>query len=414
MTSGSFIGNVQQKPQRSSSSSGMIQKPPLQRALSQHYRSLPSTKKVENYIDLTLDDSELLRGRPVGSDGSATTPSRISGSRLKLEVPNNAVKFSESPNVLDRLPDSQLPPLILRGRPKLQFQGQSQLQGAKDAPLISSIRGGENITVQIPLPMPIRPGQGARCPLRERPSQISAHKKDARPKPYILEVPSTAPRYPPNGASHSICKISILTCLIGFADFFPWTGDHPEDLFTDNIIRQGYFDKIQNTQNETASAKSCIFSSLKHKSGLQTLSSLFTNVLFQRRAHGQITAAPTFKPPPRVTLTDTKREMWLRDLANPSISLRRLSRTIPHGIRGKVLLEQCLNKNIPTERAVWLAKCVGANEIRAFKRKGVTGTFPMGGEAKWIRDWTAFVEQFVEGIVASCGDKDWKSRVLYV
>jgi mediator of RNA polymerase II transcription subunit 12, fungi type len=156
-----------------------------------------------------------------------------------------------------------------------------------------------------------------------------------------------------------------------------------------------------------------IFPAVKHKSGLYTLSSLFATVLSQRRTHGQITSAPTFKPPPRVTLTDTKRETWLRDLANPSIPLRRLSRTIPHGIRGKVLLEQCLSKQIPTERAVWLAKCVGANEIRAFKRKGVTGAFAMGGEAKWIRDWTVFVEQFVESIVASCGDNDWKTRVIY-
>jgi mediator of RNA polymerase II transcription subunit 12 len=201
--------------------------------------------------------------------------------------------------------------------------------------------------------------------------------------------------------------------MTGRADFFPWTGDHPEDHFTDHVIRQGFFDKTQTTQNETGSAKLTLFPALKHKSGVQTLSSLFTSVMAQRRTHGQITSNPTFKPPPRVTLTDTKRETWLRDLANPSISLRRLSRTIPHGIRGKVLLEQCLSKRIPTERAVWLAKCVGANEIRAFKRKGVTGTFAMGGEAKWIRDWTTFVEQFVESIISSCGEKDWKERIQY-
>jgi mediator of RNA polymerase II transcription subunit 12 len=157
-----------------------------------------------------------------------------------------------------------------------------------------------------------------------------------------------------------------------------------------------------------------MFAAVKHKSGLQTLSSLFTTVFSQRRAHSQITATPTFKPPPRVTLTDTKRETWLRDLANPAISLRRLSRTIPHGIRGKVLLEQCLSKQIPTERAIWLVKCVGANEIRAFKRKGVTGALSIGGEAKWIRDWTAFVEQFVESVIASCGEQPgWKGRVSY-
>jgi mediator of RNA polymerase II transcription subunit 12 len=200
----------------------------------------------------------------------------------------------------------------------------------------------------------------------------------------------------------------------GHADFFPWTGNHAEDHFNDTIIKLGYFDdaKAHPTRNELGSAKA-FFPALRHKPGLQTLSALLVSVLEQRRAHGQITSNSTFKPPPRVTLTDTKRESWLRDLANPTISLRRLSRTIPHGIRGKVLLDQCLGKNIPTERAVWLAKCVGANEIRSFKRKGASGSFALGGEAKWIRDWTVFVEQFVEGIVNACGEKDWKLRIGY-
>lgn len=126
-----------------------------------------------------------------------------------------------------------------------------------------------------------------------------------------------------------------------------------------------------------------------------------------RRDIGQVVAPPSFKPPPRVTLTDTKREVWLRDLANPAITLRRLSRTIPHGIRGRVLLDQCLNKKVPAERAVWLAKCVGANEIRAVKRKGANGALVMGGEAKWIRDWTICVEQFVETSVLLVASSDW-------
>ena len=129
--------------------------------------------------------------------------------------------------------------------------------------------------------------------------------------------------------------------------------------------------------------------------------------------HGTIAANCTFKPPPRVTLTDTKREAWLRDLANPEIPLRRLSRTIPHGIRGKILLDHCLAKVIPTSRAVWLAKCVGANEIRAFKRKGAGGAFAVGGETKWIKDWTANVEQFIEMIVSRCENAGWKAQMDY-
>lgn len=190
-------------------------------------------------------------------------------------------------------------------------------------------------------------------------------------------------------------------------------GSHPEDQFSEQIIRQGYYDKSQITQNEMGSARSIIFPALKHKSGLQMLSSVFTNILVQRRAHGQITSSSTFKPPPRVTVTDTKREIWLKDLANPTSSLRRLSRSIPHGIRGKVLLEQSLVKSIPIERAVWLAKCVGANELRSFRRKGVSGTSAMGGETKWIRDFTICVEQFLENIIGSCGGTDFKVKINY-
>ena len=112
-------------------------------------------------------------------------------------------------------------------------------------------------------------------------------------------------------------------------------------------------------------------------------------------------------------MTDAKRESWLRDLASPTIPLRRLSRTIPHGIRGKSLLEHCLSKSIPVWRAVWLAKCVGANEIRAFKRKGTSSAFATGGETKWIKEWTTNVEQFVELTIHSCGSPEWQRDVTY-
>lgn len=79
---------------------------------------------------------------------------------------------------------------------------------------------------------------------------------------------------------------------------------------------------------------------------------------------------------------------------------------------GKILLDHCLSKDIPTSRAIWLAKCVGANEIRAFKRKG-TGVFTVGGEAKWIKDWTINVEQFLESIIGICGSTEWRAKINY-
>jgi mediator of RNA polymerase II transcription subunit 12 len=70
-------------------------------------------------------------------------------------------------------------------------------------------------------------------------------------------------------------------------------------------------------------------------------------------------------------------------------------------------LEQCLNKNIPLPRALWLAKCVGINELRAHKRKGQAGT------VTWVRGWTSSVEQFLDGILQNIGTGEWKQRITY-
>ncbi|KAI9050465.1 hypothetical protein LZ554_005628 [Drepanopeziza brunnea f. sp. 'monogermtubi'] len=365
---------ARQPPQHSLSSTGPTQRPPPLRAPSQQFSSSSPTRRGnESFVDLTFEG------------GDAARP-RLGNSRLRVEI-------STDPRQSDiKSPKSFLAATPPRGRPQLPFDVPSAGQrGAQE--------GGQHAITIKPMPLPVRPGQHA-PPTSEKPRPVptsTTAKKDARPKPYNLEVPAIAPHYSPNG----------------HADFYPWTGNHPEDQFSETAIRQGYFDKSHTSQNETGSARSTIFPALKHKSGLQTLSAIFTNVLAQRRAHGQITSGSTFKPPPRVTVTDTKREMWLRDLANPTISLRRLSRSIPHGIRGKVLLDQSLSKNIPIERAVWLAKCVGANELRSFRRKGASGTFAMGGEAKWIRDFTVCVEQFLETIIGTCGEKDFRARIGY-
>ncbi|KAL9609972.1 MAG: hypothetical protein Q9167_005300 [Letrouitia subvulpina] len=215
-------------------------------------------------------------------------------------------------------------------------------------------------------------------------------------KPFVPEPPVSVPRY------HQL----------GQADFSPWTGSHSEDVLSELMIKQGFYDKNQFSHEVNATWPS-LWSSLKHKSGLQILSSLLVTVLDRKQTQGMVGITSTFKPPPRVTLTDTKREAWLRDLANPTIPLRRLSRTIPHGIRNKVLLDQCLAKSVPIARAIWLAKCVGANEIRAFKRKGASGVFAVGGEMKWIREWTINVEQFLAMIIEDSKTVEWNAKLDY-
>lgn len=394
------MGVQPRPPQRSVSSSSLpVQRPLTQRSLSQHQQFMPASpvRKDSNYIDLTGEPSDATPNR-------FTSTPRRGGSRLKLELSNDPypehISITSSPRSLT---PSRVNPDPFEATTSTSSPALSKASQDFDNP---------------PMPMPRRrprPTQPVSIPRLPAPTPIHP-KKDARPKPYVVEIPALAPRYVvtrPDAQNRNPADPFSKGLNSGYADFFPWTGQHHEDEWNSEAIIKGTWDKINHNAPESASAKMAIFPALKQKSGLNALSTIFMGILNQRRHRGQVNAPSTFKPPPRVTLTDTKREVWLKDLANPVISLRRLSRTIPHGIRGRTLLDQCLNKKVPIERAVWLAKCVGANEIRAFKRKGVNGAFVMGGELKWARDWTVFVEQFVDSVVSAFGQSDWKARVTY-
>ncbi|PFH58675.1 hypothetical protein XA68_13348 [Ophiocordyceps unilateralis] len=408
MTSRPPMGVPPRQPQRAPASNLAVQRPTHhQRSLSQQYLASSSSPAVrkDTHLDAPGESPDV---PPPAAQGRhhASTPRRGS-SKLRLELSTNnwdsdLAATTESPQILT---PSRVAPVL--AAPVPDAPGTDKVSPAQS-------RGSQHDD-NPPIPMPKRRPQPPERPVPiPRPSTSAAApaKKDARPKPYTVEVPSDAPRFV------SIHKLDLPNrdpfskgLHTGNADFFPWSGHHHEDEWSSEAIQKGTWDR--GAQNETASARVAVLPALKQKSGLNALSTIFMGVMNQRRFRGQILSPSTFKPPPRVTLTDTKREVWLKDLANPTISLRRLSRTIPHGIRGRTLLDQCLNKNVPTERAVWLAKCVGANEIRAFKRKGAGGAFVMGGESKWVRDWTVFVEQFVEAVVSAFGEPDWKTRVTY-
>ncbi|CAG7925215.1 unnamed protein product [Penicillium olsonii] len=316
--------------------------------------------------------------------------------RPRLELPANTPDTGATEAKNTPSSASARPAISWRGRPLWSFQA-----------VIADIPGNDNrgdSSSKPPTPPPL-PAQPWKTPaVTETPGPGLIKSRESSPvgavqtTPYRIETPTVAPVYRGNKP----------------ADFAPWTGNHPEDVLNEQTAKQGYYDRTQVSQNESNTARPALYAQLKHRTGLQMLSSVFAAALEKRQTHNTVHAPSTFKPPPRVTLTDNKREAWLRDLANPTVPLRRLSRTIPHGIRGKVLLDQCLGKWIPVARAVWLGKCVGANEIRAFKRKGTSGALAVGLEAKWVRDWTTNVQQFVEGVFSAPKSSDWKAKMTYV
>lgn len=288
----------------------------------------------------------------------------------------------ERPPVHNGAPDASRPPP--KGRPQLFYT--------------------TNASNGLALPIhafPLQPA--ANLPAPPRPGSV--HLRNASQQRRIQPGGTGVKDYPKSNV-HELVPSPVHVGLGKPADVFPWTGNNPEDTLSEALVKAGISNKPQ-IMNETNTARPSLWSNLKNKSGLTTLSTLFVAVLEKRQQSGRLQVPNTFKPPPRLTLRDSTREQWLHDLSNPGTSLRRLSRTIPHGLTGKVLLEQCLNKNIPLPRALWLAKCVGINELRAHKRKGQAGTIT------WGRGWTSSVEQFMDSVIGAIGQGDWKPRVTY-
>lgn len=185
-----------------------------------------------------------------------------------------------------------------------------------------------------------------------------------------------------------------------YPDFFPWKKTREEDTLAIQNLQKGW-NPVPTVTNEYTPARTAMLPIFKQRSSFYALSYFMLGAMDIKERRNRITSNSTFKPPPRVTLTEQKKEAWLRDLANPAVPLRRLSRTIPHGTRNRSLLEQCCTKSIPIPRAVWFARCVGANELRGLKRKGSSQAGPVT-EAQWIHEWTDQVTEFIEKVIKDC------------
>ncbi|OWB75151.1 hypothetical protein B5S31_g5010 [[Candida] boidinii] len=66
------------------------------------------------------------------------------------------------------------------------------------------------------------------------------------------------------------------------------------------------------------------------KLNLKNLSDVMVRAIVKRREINKIKSKSTYKPPPRVTLTEHKREIWLKNLSDINIPLKQLSRASTH------------------------------------------------------------------------------------
>lgn len=146
---------------------------------------------------------------------------------------------------------------------------------------------------------------------------------------------------------------------------------------------------------------------------LDQLNDLLSNAQLKRRDFNKVQAKIGYKPPPRMTLTENKRDIWLKRLSDPKTPLTQLSKAIPHGLRNKTLLEQCLIHNVPIFRTIWLIKCVASNEQRQLNRKpGANVNLIID---RWVIEWTEQITTFLEEIIIDCFSSsakgDWTKKL---
>ena len=185
MSSRPNLGGSRALQRSSSMTSAAHNRPAPNRTLSQQFSSSSPTR--QGFVDLTFDgDGTLGRHAP-----------RIGTSRLRVEISKDsrASETVESPKPASDTTPTWRPSLPPRGRPQLHF----------DVPSVSNLSprpaqdGGHNEVMIKPMPLPVRPRHAPPSSQKTRSAPNNTAKKDARPKPYVLEVPADAPHYSPDG-----------------------------------------------------------------------------------------------------------------------------------------------------------------------------------------------------------------------
>lgn len=211
-------------------------------------------------------------------------------------------------------------------------------------------------------------------------------------EPYQQERPSWRPPLHPAAPQRDV------------PDLFTTKPNQPEDDMSQLAVRKG-FTARNYVRNEALSAHDSIYSRLNSPAILRSLSSWMDEVAQRRheldRAH---VAASQYKPPSRVTLNDAKLANYVKDLADPTVPLARLSRNVPHGFRGEKLFEMlwaggalpatipaassssttaaaaaaaaATRRSVEISRAVWFIRALGAAELSSLRNKSAATIVP--------------------------------------
>ncbi|KAG2113880.1 uncharacterized protein F5147DRAFT_788005 [Suillus discolor] len=185
------------------------------------------------------------------------------------------------------------------------------------------------------------------------------------------------------------------TADVGYPGFHPPRPGQDEDVLSDKHIKDGFLLPLP-VPDEHQSA-SVIFLQQDAKGGrildqsvLADLEHLM-NDIFTRKADSAVTIqSSAFKIPSRVTMSDTKRQTWFAELADPEVPLSKLGKSVPHGAKGHDLLDLLHTNNVAIPRAVWFLRVFGANETAGLRNK------PSYNPTQYSVDWAIVVTSYIK------------------
>ncbi|KAH3900751.1 uncharacterized protein SCODWIG_01972 [Saccharomycodes ludwigii] len=113
----------------------------------------------------------------------------------------------------------------------------------------------------------------------------------------------------------------------------------------------------------------------------------------------------SFRFPKRVTLTDQRKEQWLQNLGDTSLTMDTVTKIVPHGFKKKQLLEQFAIKRIPYYRAIWLIKyCCSVEWIsllnKPISKNNNSGTSTYSDTTfRILKEWTSAMVHVLEKLI---------------
>ncbi|KAF8258181.1 hypothetical protein EI94DRAFT_1755363 [Lactarius quietus] len=172
---------------------------------------------------------------------------------------------------------------------------------------------------------------------------------------------------------------------------------HPkqeEDILTETNVKDGLHLSIP-VAAETWGASE----TFRRRSDIDTVAELedLMNQVFARRAGAVVIPPSTFRIPQRVTPNDAKRQAWFADLADPSVPLHKLGKSVPHGAKGQDLLDLLHAHAVATPRAVWFLRVFGANEVTGLRHKPAYD--PMQYSVEWANVVTSHLKKQLGDII---------------